>query len=33
MAEVVLEEDGLKGRSIHDLAANSLELITYHRVC
>ena len=29
----MLEVDDLKGRSLHELAANSRKLITYHRVC
>jgi len=33
VAEVRLEVDDLKGRSVHELAANSWKLITYHRVC
>jgi len=33
MAEVVLEADSLKGRYVHEWAANSWKLVTYHRVC
>jgi len=33
MAEVMLEVEELKGRSVHGLAANSWKLITYHRLC
>jgi len=32
MAEVMLEVDDLKGRSVHELAVDSWKLITYHRV-
>ena len=31
MAEVILEPENLKGRSVHELAADSWNLITYHR--
>jgi len=33
MTEVMPEVDDLKGRSVHELAANSWKLITYYRVC
>jgi len=33
MVEVILEPEDLKGRSVHELAADSWNLITYHRVC
>ena len=33
MAEVVFEVDDLKGRSVHESAADSWKLITYHWVC
>jgi len=33
MAEVMLEVDDLKGRSVLELAANSWKHITYHSVC
>jgi len=34
MAEVILLDiDDLKGRPVHELAADSWKLITYHRVC
>jgi len=33
MAKVMLEVDDLKGRSVHELAADGWKLITYHRVC
>jgi len=33
MADAMLEGDDLKGRSVHELAADSWKLITYHRVC
>jgi len=31
--EVMLEVDDLNGRSVHELAADSWKLITYHTVC
>jgi len=33
MAEVMLGVDDLKGRSVHELVADSWKLINYHRVC
>ena len=33
MAEVMLEVDDFKGRSVHELAANSWKLTTCHSVC
>jgi len=33
MSEVMLEVDDLKGRSLHELAADSWKPINYHRVC
>jgi len=32
MAEVMLEVDDLKGRSVHELATDCRRIITYHRV-
>ena len=32
MAEVMLEVDDLKGRSVNELAANSWKSHTYHKV-
>jgi len=32
MAQAMLEVDDLKGRSVHELAANGWKLITYHSV-